>query len=62
VNSFYQQYDALIDLYHDKFAKPHGLYQAAKPLLRPAQFSNPIDFTWYEIWHHEAGAPATASP
>ena len=54
VNSFYQQYDALIDLYHDKFAKPGmALYQAAKPLLRPAQFSNPIDFTWYEIWHHE---------
>lgn len=52
--SFYLQYDSLIDLYHDKFAKPGlALYQAAKPLLRPAQFSNPIDFTWYEIWHHE---------
>ena len=24
-----------------------------KPLLKPVQFSNPIDFTWYEIWHHE---------
>ncbi|HOX57203.1 MAG TPA: multiheme c-type cytochrome [Candidatus Paceibacterota bacterium] len=54
VNSFYLQYDGLIELYHDKFAKPGlALYQAAKPLLRPAQFSNPIDFTWYEIWHHE---------
>ena len=28
-------------------------HQAAKPLLKPVQFSNPIDFTWYEIWHHE---------
>ena len=54
VESFYQQYDGLIDLYHEKFAKPGlALYQAAKPLLRPAQFSNAIDFTWYEIWHHE---------
>lgn len=54
VDAFYLQYDALIDLYHDKFAKPGlALYQAAKPLLSPAQFSNPIDFTWYEIWHHE---------
>lgn len=54
VDSFYKQYDSLIDLYHDKFAKPGlALYQAAKPLLNPAQFSNPIDFTWYEIWHHE---------
>ena len=53
-SAFYQQYDALIDLYHDKFAKPGmALYAAAKPLLKPAQFSNPIDFTWYEIWHHE---------
>jgi len=54
VDEFYQQYDGLIDLYHGKFAKPGlALYQAAKPLLRPVQFSNPIDFTWYEIWHHE---------
>jgi len=54
VDNFYVQYDALIDLYHKKFAEPGlALMQLAKPLLRPAQFSNPIDFTWYEIWHHE---------
>ncbi|MCX6867121.1 MAG: multiheme c-type cytochrome [Verrucomicrobia bacterium] len=54
IDSFYLQYDGLIELYHEKFAKPGlALYQAAKPLLRPVQFSNPIDFTWYEIWHHE---------
>ena len=54
IDSFYLQYDGLIDLYHEKFANPGlALYQAAKPLLKPAQFSNPIDFTWYEIWHHE---------
>jgi formate-dependent nitrite reductase cytochrome c552 subunit len=54
IDSFYLQYDGLIELYHEKFAKPGlALYQAAKPLLKPAQFSNPVDFTWYEIWHHE---------
>jgi hypothetical protein len=54
VESFYVQYDSLIDLYHTKFAKPGlALYEAAGPLLRPAKFSNKIDFTWYEIWHHE---------
>ncbi len=54
VNNFYVQYDSLIELYHAKFAKPGlELYALAKPLLRPAEFSNPIDFTWYEIWHHE---------
>ena len=54
VNAFYDQYDALIDLYHDKFAKPGlALYNAAKPLLNQPNFSNKIDFTWFEIWHHE---------
>jgi hydroxylamine dehydrogenase len=54
VSAFYEQYDGLIDLYHDKFAKPGlELYKAAKPLLTGPQFSHPIDFTWYEIWHHE---------
>jgi hydroxylamine dehydrogenase len=54
VESFYVQYEGLIDLYHTKFAKPGlSLYEAAGPLLRPAKFSNKIDFTWYEIWHHE---------
>ncbi len=54
VNAFYEQYDGLIDLYHSKFAQPGlALYEAAGPLLRPAKFSNKIDFSWYEIWHHE---------
>lgn len=54
VDNFYTQYDGLITLYHDKFAKPGlELYALAKPLLRTAEFSNPLDFTWYEIWHHE---------
>jgi cytochrome c553 len=54
VNAFYEQYDALIDLYHDKFAKPGlALYNAAKPLLNKPNFSNKIDFIWFEIWHHE---------
>jgi hypothetical protein len=54
VDNFYVQYDALIELYHEKFAKPGlELYGLAKPLLRPASFSNPLDFVWFEIWHHE---------
>ena len=54
ITAFYQQYDALIDLYHEKFAKPGlELMGLAKPLLKPAKFSNKIDFIWYEIWHHE---------
>jgi len=54
VNAFYQQYDALIDLYHGKFAEPGlALYNAAKPLLNKPQFSNKLDFIWFELWHHE---------
>ncbi len=53
-DGFYSQYDALIELYHDKFAKPGlELMAAAKPLMRPGKFTNKIDFTWFEIWHHE---------
>ena len=54
VDGFYTQYDALIDLYHDKFAKPGlALYNAAQPLLNKPKFSNKIDFVWFELWHHE---------
>lgn len=54
VASFYDQYDAVIELYNAKFGKPGGeLYEAAKPLLKPAKFSNALDWTWFKIWHHE---------
>ncbi len=54
VDNFYVQYDSLVELYHDKFAKPGlELYALAKPLLVPVEFANKIDFVWYEIWHHE---------
>ncbi|MCP5106698.1 MAG: hydroxylamine oxidoreductase [bacterium] len=54
VDNFYIQYEGLIDLYHDKFAKPGlELMALAKPLLNPVKFANKIDFTWFELWHHE---------
>jgi len=54
VNNFYTQYDALLTLYNDKYGKPgQDLYALAKPLLSPVQFANKLDFTWFEIWHHE---------
>ena len=53
-DKFYTQYDALIELYNEKFAKPgKALMAAAKPLLKPAKFSNKIEWTWFELWHHE---------
>jgi hydroxylamine dehydrogenase len=54
VDNFYTQYDALIELYNTKFGQPgKDLYALAKPLLSPVQFSNHLDWTWYELWHHE---------
>jgi hypothetical protein len=54
VDNFYVQYDALLDQYHGKFAVPgKDLYEAAKPLMKPVQFTNELDWIWYEIWHHE---------
>lgn len=54
VTNFYTQYDALIELYNTKFGAPgKELYGLAKPLLSPVQFANELDWTWYELWHHE---------
>ena len=54
IDNFYIQYDGLVDLYNEKFAKPgKKLYGLAKPLMKPIKFGNKIDFTWFEIWHHE---------
>ncbi len=54
VTSFYTQYDGLVQQYTDKFAKPGlELMAAAKPLLKPMEFSNAVDWTWFELWHHE---------
>ena len=54
VDNFYVQYDGLIELYNEKFAKPgKALYAAAKPLLKPVKFGNKLDWIWFELWHHE---------
>ncbi len=53
-DKFYIQYDALIELYNEKYAKPgKELMAVAKPLLKPAKFSNKVEWTWFELWHHE---------
>lgn len=53
----YYQYDAVVELYNEKFAKPATkimeLVKANKLLAHPASFSNDIEWTYWEIWHHE---------
>ena len=59
-DNFYVQYEGLIDLYNTKYAIPGGkLYKAATKVLKAikgkeyAKFSQMIDYTWFELWHHE---------
>lgn len=53
----YYQYDALVNLYNEKFAKPAGeimkIIANKKLLENPASFGNKIEWTYWELWHHE---------
>jgi len=53
----FYQYDAVVRLYNDKFAKPSTalmkIIREKKLLENPAAFSNKIEWTYWELWHHE---------
>jgi hydroxylamine dehydrogenase len=56
VQGAYTQYDDVVNLYNEKFAIPgknimDELVKAGK--ISAAEFDDPIEWTWYEIWHHE---------
>ena len=55
VNGFYKQFDDLVDLYDDKFARPSSaimaeLYKAKK--LTAAPMDEKLEWTYFELWHH----------
>jgi hypothetical protein len=53
----FYQFDAVVELYNEKFAKPATelikLVREKKLLENPANFSNKIEWTYWELWHHE---------
>jgi hydroxylamine dehydrogenase len=53
----YYQFDAVVRLYNDKFARPAtdimDIINKKGLLENPASFSNDIEWTYWEIWHHE---------
>ena len=53
----FYQFDAVVRLYNEKFAKPAGqlmsLVEKNKLLESPASFGNKIEWIYWEIWHHE---------
>jgi hypothetical protein len=56
VAAFYEQYDDLVVLYNEKFAKPGQAIIAKlreEKLLTAPEFDEEIEWTWYLLWHHE---------
>jgi hypothetical protein len=56
VNSFYRQYDDLVLLYNEKFAKPGLAIMGAllsNEMRTPTNFDEEIEWTWFYLWHHE---------
>jgi len=56
VNNFYVQFDALVNTYNNKFAKPtKKLYVMAKKegLVHGSLFHTTLGWHWWELWHHE---------
>lgn len=56
INNFYAQYDDLVVLYNEKFAKPGQAIMAA--LLEHdartlTDFDEEVEWTWFYLWHHE---------
>lgn len=56
IRSFYRQYDDLVVLYNEKFAKPGTAIMKALrdgKLITPVDFDEEIEWTWFYLWHHE---------
>jgi hypothetical protein len=57
VEAFYSQYDDLVRLYNEKFAKPSQQLMDAlladKVLKANAPFEQQVQWTFYELWHHQ---------
>lgn len=57
VDGHYYQYDALVELYNEKFGKPAttiiNMIKEKGLLESQAAFSNEIEWEYWELWHHE---------
>ena len=57
VDNFYQQYDAVVHLYNDKFGRPsthlYNLLRSSGLITSDVTFDDEIEFTYFFLWHHE---------
>jgi hypothetical protein len=55
--NFYEQFDSLVELYNEKFAKPAKQMMSdlmADGVLKPeAPFEHQVQWVFWELWHHE---------
>jgi hypothetical protein len=59
VKSAMKQFDQVVKLYNEKFGKPAQAIMSAlyeKKLLTPAPFDEPIEFSFWRLWHDEGTA------
>ena len=56
VEGHYAQFDGVVHLYNEKFAKPIAAIMnelKEQGYITAAPFDEQIEWTWWEIWHHE---------
>jgi hydroxylamine dehydrogenase len=57
VRNFYEQFDSLVNLYNDKFGSVAQQFMkdlTADGVLSPdAPFEHPVQWVFWELWHHE---------
>ncbi len=57
VDGHYYQFDASVRMYNEKFARPSSdiitMVREKGLMENPASFSNGIEWTFWELWHHE---------
>ncbi len=56
INGHYNQFDNVVELYNEKFAKPIAAIMGelkANGYISKSPFDDKIEWTWWEIWHHE---------
>ncbi|MBK1717544.1 multiheme c-type cytochrome [Thiocystis violacea] len=56
IEGHYKQFDDVVDLYNEKFAKPISAIMGELKdggYITGAPFDEKIEWVWWEIWHHE---------
>lgn len=56
IKGHYNQFDNLVELYNEKFAKPIAAIMGElkkEGYITKSPFDDQIEWTWWEIWHHE---------